>query len=77
MRMSALQTILVLNISSRLHTSANRLAGFAQFISAEFFVIYSEDLDMNIDAVKDGASGIWIPYPYTGFIPARQIQLWL
>ena len=54
MRMSALQTILVLNISSRLHTSANRLAGFAEAISAEFFVIYSGDFDVNIDAVKDG-----------------------
>ena len=42
---------LILYISGSLHALANGLAGFAEFIAAEFFVIDSGDFDVDVDAV--------------------------
>ena len=43
---------LILNVSGGLHTLADGLAGFTEFISAEFFVIDSGDFDVNINTVE-------------------------
>ncbi len=43
---------LILYVSGGLHSLADGLAGFAEFISAEFFVIDSGDFDVDVDAVK-------------------------
>ncbi len=42
---------LILYISGGLHALADGLAGFTEFISAEFFVIDSGDFDVDVDTV--------------------------
>ncbi len=42
---------LILYISGDLHTLADGLAGLAEFVSAEFFVIDSGNFDMDINTV--------------------------
>jgi len=39
---------------AQLHPLANRRAGFAQAISAEFFIVHARDFDVDINAVEDG-----------------------
>ena len=45
-----------------LDSLANRLAGFAQPIAAEFFVVSSWNFDVNINAVKDGTRDAFLRF---------------
>lgn len=49
---SGIGKALILYISGGLHALADGLAGFTEFISAEFFVVNSGDFDVDVDAVK-------------------------
>ena len=40
--------------SGDLHSFTNRFTGFADFITAEFFIVHSWDFDVNFDAVENG-----------------------
>jgi hypothetical protein len=73
---------LILNISGGLHALADRLAGFAEFISAEFFVIDSGDFDVDIDAVKQWTGDSLLVFgddgwcAGTGFLRISMIATW-
>ncbi len=43
---------LILYITGDLHALADGFASFAEFISAQFFVIDSRNFDVDVDAVK-------------------------
>ena len=52
----------VLNISCCLNALANRLAGFAEPISAEFFIVYTWDFNVNVYVVKDGTGDAFLVF---------------
>lgn len=52
----------MLNISCGLDAFANRLAGFAEPISAEFFIVYTWDFNVNVYVVKDGTGDAFLVF---------------
>ena len=56
-----------LNISCSLDAFANGFAGFAQPVSAEFFIIYTRNLNVNVDAVKQWTGDALLIFGHHGW----------
>ena len=61
----------LLDVPRSLHSFADGFTGFAETISAEFFVIYARDFDVNVDAVEDGTGDAFLIF---GHHAGAQVQ---
>lgn len=73
---------LILYISGGLQTLADGLAGFAEFIAAQFFVIDSGYLDADINTVEQWTGDAFLVFSHygrgtgTGFLRVSKMSAW-